>query len=108
MTQLGPSTPQGKEAVRFNALRHGLTSKQVVLPNEDPAAFEALRAALVEEHHPANSTESAMAEQVAESYWRFQRAQRAHDDHLASHPNDFTSDEITRILRYSTTLERAW
>jgi hypothetical protein len=85
-----------------------LTSKHIVLPNEDPAAFDALRAALIEEHHPANSTETAMVEQVAESYWRFQRAQRAHDDHLASHPGDFTSDQITRVLRYATTLERAW
>ena len=108
MSPLGPHTPAGKEAVRFNALRHGLTSKHIVLPNEDPAAFDALRAALIDEHQPANSTETAMVEQVAESYWRFQRAQRAHDDHLASHPSDFTGDEITRILRYTTTLERAW
>jgi len=31
----GPRTPEGKAAVRQNALRHGLLSKETLLPGED-------------------------------------------------------------------------
>ncbi len=33
----GPKTPEGKERVRRNALKHGLTGKGVALPSEDQA-----------------------------------------------------------------------
>jgi len=36
----GPRTPQGKAAVRYNGLRHGLTARHAVLAGEDPADFE--------------------------------------------------------------------
>ena len=31
----GPNTPEGKAAVRLNALRHGLLTQQILLPGED-------------------------------------------------------------------------
>ena len=31
----GPKSPEGKAAVRLNALKHGLLSQQVLLPGED-------------------------------------------------------------------------
>ena len=38
----GPKTPEGKATVRLNAVRHGLLTRDVVLPEEDAAAFEDL------------------------------------------------------------------
>lgn len=38
----GPITPEGKAAVRHNALKHGLLAQDVLVPNEDEAAFEEL------------------------------------------------------------------
>ena len=38
----GPKTPQGKAAVRLNAAKHGLLSKEALLPGEDGAALEEL------------------------------------------------------------------
>jgi hypothetical protein len=35
----GPKTPEGKAAVRHNALRHGLLSRDVLLPGEDKGAL---------------------------------------------------------------------
>ena len=37
----------GYAAVRFNALKHGVLSRHVVLPHEDRAEFDDLRDALV-------------------------------------------------------------
>ena len=48
----GPKTPQGIAACKHNATRHGLTGKQIVLPGEDPAAYDQVRSALLEEHAP--------------------------------------------------------
>ena len=36
----GPRTPEGKKRSKFNALKHGLSAKTLVLPGEDPLAFQ--------------------------------------------------------------------
>jgi hypothetical protein len=38
----GPKTPEGKDAVRLNAVKHGLLSQEVLLPGEDEAALTEL------------------------------------------------------------------
>ena len=38
----GPKTPEGKAAVRLNALKHGLRSEEVLLPGEDGEALTEL------------------------------------------------------------------
>ena len=35
----GPKTPQGRAAVRLNVAKHGILSKDSLLPGEDEAAF---------------------------------------------------------------------
>jgi hypothetical protein len=46
------------EAVRFNALTHGILSRYTVLAHEDADEYRALLAALVEEHQAAGATEA--------------------------------------------------
>ena len=69
----GPRTPQGKAAVRFNALRYGIRARTVVLPGEDRAEFEELCAALEREWRPRTRTEQFYLEQMAVAQWRFTR-----------------------------------
>lgn len=38
----GPKTPEGKAAVRHNATKHGLLSRETLLPGEDEEALQAL------------------------------------------------------------------
>ena len=38
----GPSTPEGKTALRHNAMKHGLLSKDILLPGEDESALKEL------------------------------------------------------------------
>lgn len=61
------------EAVRYNALSHGVLSKLAVLPHEDVSDFENLREALVIEHQPSGPTELHLVEDLAVIMWRKRR-----------------------------------
>jgi hypothetical protein len=69
----GPKTPEGKEAVRFNALRHGMRAACTILPFEDPAAFNQLCADLEADWQPRNATERLHVEQMAVHQWLLAR-----------------------------------
>ena len=72
----GPSTPEGRTAVRLNSLKYGLYAETLILPGEDPAAFEALLDRFDAEHQPATPTEEAFVSQIAMATWRRARIQR--------------------------------
>ncbi|WP_242471076.1 hypothetical protein [Thiocystis violacea] len=61
------------DAVRFNALKHGILSKLTVLAHEDQAEFAELLAALIEEHRPTGMTERHLVEELAAIIWRKRR-----------------------------------
>jgi hypothetical protein len=63
----GPKSQDTKAAVRFNATKHGLTSKLVVIPGEGPEAFDSLKADLTTSYQPANLAEQFLVEQIAEN-----------------------------------------
>ena len=69
----GPKTPEGKQAARFNALRHGLRAACTVLPFEDPAEFDQLCADLEADWQPQNPTERLHVEQMAVHQWLLAR-----------------------------------
>ena len=69
----GPRTKSGKARSRRNALKHGLSAEQVVIPGEDPAAFEALRSDLIEHYQPADPVAEHLVDQVAACIWRLKR-----------------------------------
>ena len=91
----GPRTDEGKAAVRLNALRHGLTSKIVVLPEEDPVAYNENLADLRSSWQPATAQEDAHVQSLAADFWRILCARRLETDALSGQqPLD-----LDRILR---------
>ena len=72
----GPSTPEGRAAVRLNGLKYGLYAETLILPGEDPAEFDALVDRLDSEHQPATPTEELFVSQIAMASWRRLRVQR--------------------------------
>jgi hypothetical protein len=69
----GPKTPEGKEAVRFNALQHGLRARSVVLSCEKQEHFDQLCADLEAEWQPQTFTERLLVEQMAVNQWVLSR-----------------------------------
>ena len=72
----GPKTPEGKAAVRLNALKHGLLSQEILLPGEDEEALRELGEHLREELQPVGELENLLVDRIIASYWRLRRLGR--------------------------------
>ena len=60
----GPRTRTGKAAAKLNSLKHGLLAEQPVLPDEDGAAFEALRRELAKQFDAVGVIETQLTSQA--------------------------------------------
>ena len=69
----GPRTVEGKVKSSRNSFKHGLYSKDLILPGEDETEFDELRARLRSEHQPINTTEDILVNELAENFWRLRR-----------------------------------
>jgi hypothetical protein len=70
----GPRTADGKARVALNAMKHGLTGKQVVLPNESAEDFDDFRAGLLSDLSPnGGALEGVLAEKIIGDLWRLRR-----------------------------------
>ena len=72
----GPKTPEGKAAVRHNAMRHGLLARDVVLPEEDLDAFEDLLNQVRAELSPVGRIEELLVDRIVNIMWRLGRSAR--------------------------------
>ncbi len=114
LSSTGPATAAGIENCKFNATRHGLAGKQVVTKGEDPAQYDELRVMLIDENQPATEHEAMLVEEIAQNWWRLQRARRTE----AAVINKFGDLEciiepearkaFQTITRYLNTIERTW
>ena len=117
----GPKSQEGKAVSSRNATKHSLTSKQVVIPGEDPAEYDAHRADLIGSLKPANAVEAELVEELAANSWRLKRAHRIETAILteiaAGSPDPDLAiaksflerpKELDRLVRYMTSIERAY
>ena len=65
------------EAVRYNAMTHGILSRYTVLSHENHADYESLLQSLMDEHQPAGATEQHLIEELASTIWRKRRVLQA-------------------------------
>ncbi len=72
----GPKTSEGKAAVRLNALKHGLLSREILLPGEDEEALRELGERLRDELQPIGELENLLVDRIISSYWRLRRLGR--------------------------------
>lgn len=72
----GPKTPVGKDAVRYNAVKHGLLSREVLLPGEDEPTLKDLSERLHDELQPVGELETLLVEEIIAAFWRLRRLRR--------------------------------
>ena len=92
----GPKTSEGKAVVRFNALRHGLLTRDVVLPGEDADAFEDLWNQVRGQLSPQGPIEEFYVNRVVNAMWRLRRAERAETALLPSRLHGVKADRLAK------------
>ncbi len=73
----GPTTARGKAVSSANARSHGMLSRELLLPHEDPAEFDELLGALIDELGAVGTLECTLVERIAVAIWRQRRLVRA-------------------------------
>src|SRR4051794_10965429 len=70
----GPRTEEGKDRVKLNALKHGLTARTVVLPHEDEEAYQRRREAWSKDLNPGGEVAAYLVERAVRISWQLDRA----------------------------------
>jgi hypothetical protein len=72
----GPRTATGKSIASQNAIRHGLSAENTVIPGEDPEEFNQFRQLLLDDLAPAGAMEVFLADRIVAGFWKLHRAAR--------------------------------
>ena len=108
----GPKTAEGKSISSQNRTTHGLArhnGRFALLPTEDSDDFARLLSDLTNEHQPTTTTELALVQAMAESWWLRSRAQNLQP--TCFHPTTGAiADEkqLSLLLRYENTYNRTF
>ncbi len=78
----GPRTEAGKKISSLNALRHGLTSRIVVLPTEDLSAYNRFSDEFLVDLAPETFSERQCAQTIIDTQWRLNRVRSIEDGML--------------------------
>ena len=70
----GPTTEEGKQRTRCNAVRHGLTAETVIGALEDAEDYKAFEAAIIADYHVQSTVERELVLRLAGLLWRLRRA----------------------------------
>src|SRR5580700_1142771 len=79
----GPSTPEAKERVKYNALRHGFTGQILIMTPEEREKFDVFTKGMMTDLAPAGTHETFLANSIAEEAWRLNQI-RARCNNLAA------------------------
>ena len=70
----GPTTDEGKQRSRCNAVRHGLTAETVIGALEDAEDYKAFEAAVIADYVVQSAVERELVLRLANLLWRLRRA----------------------------------
>jgi hypothetical protein len=89
----GPKTREGKEVVRWNATRHGISSPKPVVPGlEKQEDWESHRDGIMEYLSPVGHLEVTLAERVSLLSWRLHRVTRYETGAIATSQETIEDD----------------
>jgi hypothetical protein len=70
----GPTTEEGKQRSRCNAVRHGLTAETVIGALEDAKDYRAFEAVIIADYDAQSAVERELVLRLASLLWRLRRA----------------------------------
>ncbi|WPB74589.1 hypothetical protein KYC5002_36965 [Archangium violaceum] len=78
----GPKTPEGKATSSLNSIRFGFSAAHLLLPGEDPAAYEAFLDSWFSALAPTTMPEAASVAQLADTSWKLERLSRVENGRM--------------------------
>ena len=79
----GPASPEAKQRVKYNALRHGFTGQVLIMTPEERQIFDAFVKGMMTDLAPVGTHETFLANSIAEEAWRLNQI-RARCNNLAA------------------------
>lgn len=104
----GPVTPRGKAISSRNATRHGLTSSQVLLPDESDDSYRKLRRSYFDHFRPRNIVERDLVLVLAVTQWRLLRVISIETDYLTREIDADRENVRRRVKRPDSHRSIAW
>ena len=90
----GVKSKEGKEKVRYNAMKHGILAKHVVLADEDRDEYQTLGENLYRELNPQSEVEKILVERVIANTWRLRKCLQIEVNVMSFQENDMESNMI--------------
>ena len=95
----GPRTPEGKNLVLLNAVRHGLRAEEILLAGEDGEALEELGERLRAELQPFGELKNLLVDRIVAAYWRLRRVGRVESGIFAWERSEELAERAGREAR---------
>lgn len=127
-TKGGPKTDAGKAITRYNAIKHGLLTKEVFIEGEDKKQLAEIKDTVYETLNPVGPIEHILVDRIISNVWRLRRALHTETSAMEWYLNDvdlfpisqnekqqkrkstknmLSNESVDNILRYETTIERS-
>ncbi|MDP3296845.1 MAG: hypothetical protein Q8N09_04505 [Thermodesulfovibrionia bacterium] len=105
----GVKTEEGKAVSKYNALKHGLLSQEVIMKGEDEKTLLELEKRLRNELKPATEIELLLVDRIAANIWRLKRALGFEEDEVISEYEGELGlkGDADLFFRYEIMLERS-
>lgn len=103
----GPKTEEGKAVSKYNALKHGLLSKEVLFDGEDERELIELGKKLRSELAPDTEFELLLADRIVANFWRLKRAMTKEQASVYNDLAGIIELEADVFFRYETMLEKS-
>lgn len=120
----GVKTEEGKAVSKYNALKHGILSKEVLLKSEDEKALIEMGKTLRAELEPQSELELVLVDRITANVWRLKRVMQMEREMMAdsqkssfgdgvptlgqtlTHYDIAHNDVYGKLIRYETSIER--
>lgn len=93
----GIKTEEGKAISRYNAIKHGILSQEVLLEGEDEKTLVELGKRLRSELEPKSELELVLVDRITANVWRLRRVMQIEREIMTDQKEDAFSDDIKNI-----------
>lgn len=108
----GPRTEEGKARSSQNALKHGLTAKQLIIREDEREEFEQFRVDFINDIEPEDTLEVVAVNHALHAAWNLKRFRRLEADLMANGLDPLLDDSaaktLDRLQRYAARAERSY